>query len=89
LIVLPSFPGSATSTTRVLASLYAFEGSALLASMAITRKGDRSFLAFSASLHGAVFLAATLALVLAAVVTVVRSRRVVPPASDGSRRRWS
>jgi hypothetical protein len=70
-------PSNATATNRILASLYTLELSALLASMAITRKGDRSFLDFSASLHGAVFLTATLALALAAAVALreIRARR--------------
>lgn len=82
LIVPSRFPGSSTSTTRVLASLYALELSALLASMAITRKGDRSFFAFSTSLHGAVFLAATVVLALAVVIII---RETGTRRSDGFR----
>ena len=76
-VVLLRSPSGGTSTTRFVVSLFAVELSALLVSMAITRKGHRSILAFSASYHGAVLLVATLVLALASVVAIheIRARR--------------
>lgn len=60
--------------TATLASIYTLEVSALLASMAITRKGDRSALVFAASYHGIIFLLSMLVLAIAVVVTIQQIR---------------